>query len=275
MPTEPERPERAPAVTVARRLFAFPCGHERFDAAVLDAFDERVGSQIQIPYFLFVVEHDDAIVLFDTGVHPDLAIDPRRRLGDDADKWQISVSEHELADRLLATIGVRASAVTHVVLSHLHYDHAGGLCVFPDARLVVQRTELDYARRPPVFQQDLYDQRDFELPGEWQLLDGECDLLGDGAIVLFPTPGHTAGHQSMQVRLSGGDLILAADAAYTPKHLASRRLPTGSLVWRSDAAVDSYEELERRIDATHAGLICSHDPDYRLSVRVAPDRHYS
>lgn len=259
----------------ASRLLAFPCGRERFDAAVFDAFDPRVGTPIDIPYFFFLIDHPDALILFDTGVHADLARDPARRLGPDAAKWDLRVTEDEIAERLLAGAGVACGDVTHVALSHLHYDHAGGLSQFPDARIVVQRAELEFARDPPVFQRDIYVADDFELPLDWQLVDGTCDLLGDGSIVLFPTPGHTAGHQSMHVHLAGGDVLLVADAAYTPEKLATHTLPTGALVWRSDAAVASHLAITDRAVRTGAEVVCSHDPDYRERVRIAPTDWYT
>ena len=60
-------------------------------------------------------------------------------------------------------------------------------------------------------------------------VDGEHDVFGDGSVVLLPTPGHTAGHQSLWIRpKTGTQFVLTADACYTQKHLEKTILPTNA-----------------------------------------------
>jgi N-acyl homoserine lactone hydrolase len=257
------------------RLYAFHCGGERSDIAAFDPFDPQVGTKIDIPYFCYLIQHERGNVLFDTGAHPSLATNPRDRLGDEADNWEISMAPDDGVVDKLATVGLAATDITHVLQSHLHYDHAGGVGFFSHAPVYVQRQELSFAYAPPVYQAGLYLKADFDLPGvRWHELDGEHDVFGDGRLVLVPTPGHSAGHQSLVVRLQDSTVILLADAAYLVEKMRARALPAGAMVWSPDHMVASWEkleQLERDLDAT---LIATHDLRFRERVRVAPNEWY-
>lgn len=89
---------------------------------------------------------------------------------------------------------------------------------------------------------------------------------------MFATPGHTAGHQSVLVRLDGGNVILMADSHYLISKMRERLLP--AVVWNADAMVASWhkiEELEQRESAT---LVCTHEIDFESTTRVGPDAWY-
>jgi N-acyl homoserine lactone hydrolase len=257
------------------RLYAFHAGGERADMASFDPFDPTVGTTIDIPYFFYLIQHERGNVLFDTGAHPSLATDPRARLGDEADNWEIVMSPEDGATARLATLGVDPSDVTHVVQSHLHYDHAGGLCFFPHAPVYVQRDELRFAYSPPVYQAGIYLKADFDLPDvRWHELDGEHDIFGDGKLVIVPTPGHCAGHQSLIVRLESQTVILVADAMYLVEKMRERALPAGAMVWSPDHMVASWEKIERLEAELDASLIATHDLKFRERIRMAPDAWY-
>jgi N-acyl homoserine lactone hydrolase len=257
------------------KLYAFHAGGERADMAAFDPFDPAVGTKIDIPYFFYLIQHERGNVLFDSGAHPLLATDPRERLGDEADNWEIVMSPDDGAADRLATVGLDASDITHVVQSHLHYDHAGGLCFFTHAPVYVQRDELAFAYAPPVYQAGLYLRADFDLPDvRWQELDGEHDIFGDGRLVVVPTPGHSAGHQSLIVRLESQTVILVADAAYLVEKMRERALPAGAMVWSPDHMVASWEKLERLERELDAALIPTHDLKFKERIRMAPGESY-
>ena len=216
------------------------------------------------PYTLFLVEHPDGRVVFDTGLHP---------------KWKaaggerrIEVGEDDDVVSLLAAAGVRADEVEHVVASHLHYDHSGGLQFFPRASIWVQAAELRFARDPAVYQRELYDHEDFDHSLGWRELHGGHDVFGDGSVTILPTPGHTPGHQSLCVELPSGLHVLAADASYLESAMRARRLP--GVVWNPDAMVASWEALEALERERGARLIFSHDLDFRTAMPLAPEAWY-
>jgi N-acyl homoserine lactone hydrolase len=240
--------------------------------AVFDPFDAEVGTKVLSPYFFYLISHPEGAVLVDSGLHPALRGDPHTRLGDTAETFYAIMDETDDVVSKLALIGLKPEDVRHIVVSHLHFDHAGGLEFFPHATVYVQGAELAFAREPPVYQRGLYVAADFEPVRHWRELDGELDLFADGRIVMFPTPGHTAGHQSVLVRLAGANLILMADAHYLIEKMRARLLP--AVVWNPDAMVASWHTIETLARRESATLICTHEIDFESSTRLGPDGWY-
>jgi glyoxylase-like metal-dependent hydrolase (beta-lactamase superfamily II) len=134
----------------------------------------------------------------------------------------------------LREVGLGPEAIDTVVMSHLHFDHSGGTTrrtasgglepVFPRARHVVQRQEWQDATRPHERNRASYLAENIEplsAPGLLQLVDGEVEVAP--GITVIPTPGHTAGHQSVLVGERGGPRVLfLGDVVPTTVHL---RLP--------------------------------------------------
>jgi N-acyl homoserine lactone hydrolase len=256
------------------RLFAFNVGVELVDLANFDPGHPDVGTKVLTPYFFYLVEHPSGPVVFDTGAHPRYVGGYHPDMGLVHDGPRIFMRPGEDVVSRLASVGVDAADVRHVALSHLHVDHAGGVEFFPNATFHVQRRELRAAHWPAVYQRDFYLRGDFDFPEyDWHELDGDHDLFGDGRVLLFATPGHSEGHQSMLVRLDGGAVILVADAAYSPRNLDERRLP--GILWSPDAMVASWERIEQLRDAEGARLIFTHDLDWETSTRLGPEAWYT
>jgi len=142
----------------------------------------------------------------------------------------------------LAQLDLEPADISHVVISHVLFDHAGGLRFFPHARVIVQVSELRFAHWPAVYQRELYDRDDFDHELQWVEVDGDHDVFGDGAIVTTPTPGHTPGHQEAVVQLASGVHVLVGDTHYLQTKMRERRLP--GVLWSPDAMVPSWHKLE-------------------------------
>ena len=243
-----------------RRLFVLCCGGERTRRALLDPWDTRASDPLEIPYYCYLLEHHDALVMVDCGPSPELVGDPDGALGAQSSLSELLLSPGDDVATRISQVGFSAAEVTHVVLTHLHYDHCGGLGLLPGAEVHLQAAERAFAGDPPSYQAAAY------LPGDWAGVEpprwreatGEVDVLGDGSIVAFPTPGHTPGHQSVQVDLAGETVILLGDAAYHPGAMAERRLP--GYLWSPDALVGSWKQIEARRDRHGAHLLFSHFP---------------
>jgi glyoxylase-like metal-dependent hydrolase (beta-lactamase superfamily II) len=253
----------------AARVHAFHCGGDYSGIGIYDPLDPDAARIVYGPYFFFLVEHPRGRVLFDTGMHPKWKGSRRRA---DGTGTGIEVGEQDDVVSKLALVGVAPEDIEHVVVSHLHYDHAGGLQFFSGARVYVQEAELQFAYRPAVYQRELYDRDDFDHGLSWYELDGSHDLFGDGAVRILPTPGHTPGHQSLCVELPGGLHVLAADASYLEEKMRRRRLP--GVVWNPDEMVRSWRTLEELERARAARLIFTHDLDFRESKPLAPGAWY-
>lgn len=252
------------APATALRVLAFHCGGDWSPMGIYDPLDPDGARLVYGPYLLFLVEHARGRVLFDTGMHPKWkTAGPARR---------IQVSQNDDVVSVLATARVRPDEIEHVVASHLHYDHAGGLQFFPGAAVWVQSAELRFAYAPAAYQRELYDRDDFDHRLRWQELDGGHDLFGDGAVTILPTPGHTPGHQSLRVELPSGPHVLAADASYLDGAMRARHLP--GVVWNPDAMVASWKMLEALERDLGARLIFTHDLDFRTTKRLAPQAWY-
>ncbi|MFN9773117.1 MAG: N-acyl homoserine lactonase family protein [Burkholderiales bacterium] len=215
---------------------------------------------ISVPVACWLVEHPRGRLVFDTGLHPDTAADPRGRLGARrAGRFAVGSPPGDDALASLARLGLGADDVTHVVNSHLHFDHCGCNRCFRRARVLVQRAELDAMRAARAAGAD--------DPGEWddparppETGDGEHDVFGDGTVVAVPTPGHTPGHQSLRVRLgSGRVVVLVGDAIYTARHLDDDALPPPAAVWHAPTMTDSMARLRAMRDRDGATLLYSHD----------------
>jgi N-acyl homoserine lactone hydrolase len=147
------------------------------------------------PCLGYVIAHPDAVVVVDTGMgsHPDVDAHyrPRRRA---------------LAEAL-ATADVSVADVQRVVNCHLHFDHCGGNPQLGGRPIFTQRVELEAATREPHYTLPAL----VDAPGlSYELLDGEAEILRD--VFVVPTPGHTAGHQSVVVRRSDGTVIIAGQS---------------------------------------------------------------
>lgn len=254
------------------KVFAFKCGIEHVTRSFLDPFDADPGLGVDIPYFFFLVEHPSGYLLFDTGVNPAVRTDAEARLGPGASAIDMHLREDDAITNQLASIGVAPSDIAHVAHSHLHFDHAGGIEFFPGAKFYVQRPELPFAWWPPIYYRSAYARADFDHDVRWKELDGEHDVFRDGRVILFPTPGHTPGHQSLLVALEGKSVILLGDAAFDPRKMRERALP--GQMWSPDALLRSWERIEEFQERYDAELIVTHNVLYEQETRVAPHAWY-
>ncbi len=193
----------------------------------------------EIPVQAFLVEHPGAgLVLVDTGFHAAVAVDPRQgmgRLGGLVFK-DLRMETEQAVPGQLRERGLDPNDVGTVVLTHLHADHASGIAQFPDATFVLSSAEWEAAAGGGAT--DGYIKRQFDHAFDYRLLDFESeatdsfasfgrsiDLFGDGSMRIVFTPGHTAGHCSVILRLAERDVLLTSDAAYTQRTLAETVLP--------------------------------------------------
>jgi len=206
----------------------------------------------RIPVPAYVIETGKERILVDTGLHPAVAEDPAAHYGA-AEALAVFNFEQEasVADQL------DLSTVTRVVLTHLHFDHAGGLALLPSSvPVVLQRREWEAAHDEAAVQRNFFLPPDYAtVDDQVVLVDGDHDLLGDGSIQLLLTPGHTAGHQSVLV---GERLVLGGDVVHYASGLDDHRFP----VFADDFAAQAAS-ADRLRELRDAGVVVrpGHDPD--------------
>jgi glyoxylase-like metal-dependent hydrolase (beta-lactamase superfamily II) len=184
------------------RLFGCVCGQFHSDGTGLGMPAGRVA----VPVPFYVIEHPEGVTLFDCGLHANVADaddDYRKRL--QAGGADVSFGPEETVARHLERLDIDPDRVRYVVVSHLHFDHAGGLHQVPNATLVVQQREWEAGFDSEIAARYFLPRRYFDLGHKVQLVDGEHDLFGDGSVVCLPSYGHTPGHQSLRVRSAEGD----------------------------------------------------------------------
>ncbi|RSV18703.1 MBL fold metallo-hydrolase [Sphingomonas sp. ABOLH] len=229
------------------------------------------------------------LVLVDTGyglrdvAHAHARPDPRITL-----PWRmllnIRLREEETAIRQIEALGFRAQDVRHIVLTHLDFDHAGGLEDFPHATVHVMQREYDDATRPKtgIVARNRWRTRQFDdvrhwrgygAPGEpWFGFDAVRDLDGlPSDILLVPLPGHSWGHAGVAVRGDDGRWLLHAGDAYFYRgemRRARRRCTPGLRAYQrlmqadADRRMANQERL-RALSVDQRGdfsIVCAHDP---------------
>lgn len=208
-------------------------------------------SRARYPIPAYVIEAGDERILVDTGLHPAAAEDAQAHYGEGTLPLFELDQDRSIADQ------VDLSSITRVVLTHLHFDHAGGAPLLPDSvPVVLQRAEWEATRDPEAVERNFFMAADYEgIAGQLVLVDGDHNLLGDGSVRLISTPGHTPGHQAVQV---GDGLVIAGDAVHYAGTLDDRRLPVFADDFGEQA--ESLDRLARLRDAG-AEVLPGHDPD--------------
>ena len=261
-------PMRCGEVLLPPRAIDRPAGRLSQPRAMLGARRSRWG---WVPVPVFLVEHPTAgPLLIDTGFHASVQDTARTSLGR-RQAWVLPARQAagESAPEQLRARGVEPAEIGVVVMTHLHNDHASGAVQFPQATFVVTSAEWDAACAggfPEGYRHAHYDH-----PFDWRTVDHDApeavphagferslDLLGDGSVRLVSTPGHTLGHQSIVLRLRGGELLLTGDAAYTRRTIDEQLVPIFfadvPLYERSLAQIGDY--VKQRPNAV---VIAGHD----------------
>lgn len=228
----------------------------RLEASLSIITGEDATATLPIPSWL--VDHPNGLLLFDTGLHPDLQRSTER-IGQAARSFTPDYRPGEELSARLTAAGVRPSDITHIVFSHLHFDHVGGTAEIPNARLIVQSDEWAAGNDPRLIEKGIYLPDDYVLGHDVQTITGLHDVFGDGSVVCVPTPGHTVGHQSLRVELESGPVVLTGDCIYFDRMLAEMQVP--AFGYDTDQQRDSMLELRRLRDEEGCRLLYGHDVD--------------
>jgi N-acyl homoserine lactone hydrolase len=226
-------------------------------------FLEGEQGELEVPIPSYLIKHPKGVVLFDSGLEEGLSSPSesvvKATLGPLAPFVRTRFKQGEDVAGRLEVLEVDPERIDYLINSHLHMDHCGGNALIRNARLVVQRQEWACACTPEFQAGGAYVQRHFDLGHDRIEVEGEYDLFGDGSVVCIPTPGHTPGHQSLRVKLEGGDVVLTSDACYMRESLEQMRLPDPMVVGDREQSLQTLRTL-RQLQQSGAHLLFGHDP---------------
>ncbi len=220
----------------------------------------RKSELIRIPIVAFLIEHPGVgPILIDTGFHRAIAeggAERNRNLGPlKLLARNVRMDPAQAAAAQLRARGVDPADLRLIVMTHLHFDHASALAEFPGATVLVSQGEWRAARaRGPALHGYSTAQLDPAL--EYRTLDLHAppaqphgpfaralDLFGDGSLMLLDTPGHSAGHLAVLLRLREREALIAGDSIYTIATLREGKRP-----WRLENSKD-FEDSVRALQA--------------------------
>ena len=205
---------------------------------------------VDFTYSFWVLVRATGVVLIDTGFGEEVA----RRRGIDYRRRPVDA---------LAAIGVSPADVSDVVLTHLHFDHAGGLRDLPGARIHVQRADVAFYTGPAmrfplcagaVEKDDLAALAAADDEGRLHLLDGD-EVLFDG-VAVHHVGGHTPGSQIVDVTVPRGRVVLASDVAHLYDNL-ERRVPF-PVLHDLPSCCEAFETVDR-LAAEGTVVVPGHD----------------
>ncbi len=253
--------------TSVKRLYVFDGGSLNVDQDRMRFSHRKAERWMTVPIPFYLIQTEEYNILFDTGCDPDVVKDPLGTWGSLAKVFVPNITAINHPVRRLAEVGLRPEQITHVVLSHLHFDHAGGLRFFPQAKIILQKAEFRYAQYPDAYSGG-YFAKEFSGSGiQWEIIDGDQVLLPGVTLVL--TNGHSPGHQSLVVDLpSGKTIILAADALNLQENIDRELVAPGS--WNYSLAYHSIRRIKVIAERNQGSLLPSHDLGIWQSLTKAP-----
>ncbi len=231
----------------------------------------------KMPINVFVIEHANGLVLFDTGQDRAVMTDP--------DYWpegitgafmrnlfRFDIGLDETLSRQLKKLGYSTADVSKAVFSHLHMDHTGSIGEISHADLIVSNEAWDHMLGPHPEREGVF-RRHIDLPGaKWRQIDFKPpddpllasfeyahDLMGDGSMVLLPTPGHGAGSISMLVRQDNAPpLLLIGDLTYRMEFMERFQFPGTGDKNKLRASFEKVLALKKKMP--DLVILASHDP---------------
>ncbi len=274
---------KLPPPSVSVRLALIKTATAKSLEALVYSGGNRWGA-FELSHSAILIEHPEGKILFDTGLGVDaqpqfesIPLWPRVLLGYEG---------HNAALPQLSEQGISASDIKHIILSHMHWDHASGIEDFPSAQVWATDEELQSAREigdsdsafiPSQFDDPAIHWQSVKFDGgPYGVFDSSFDMFDDGTIVLVPLAGHTSGGLGMFVNLSSGARYLfIGDTTWAKEgfeHPAHRH-------WLAAGIVDhDLEHLHRSITRVHLAakadselvVIPTHDMRIQQSLGFFP-----
>lgn len=212
---------------------------------------------IAMMVWLLVDPASERRVLVDAGFYRDSLVQ----------RWK--VRDFVRPSSALARSGFRAEEVTDIIITHMHWDHAGGVDLFPNARVWIQKEEFEYYStgegrgRGGVDPIDVAFLTDLQRQGRLDLIDGDAREILPG-ITVYTGGRHTYASQYVGVSIGSGTAVIASDNLYLYENL-EKRVPIAQTL---DAASNlRAQERMLQIASDPRLIVPGHDPQVFVRFR--------
>lgn len=229
----------------------------RYDKSI-STFNRGAGQMIDAPILAYLIETKNGRILYDVGCdyHKISNESTRAKYYNPALGFAApTMLQSQRLPNQLARMGLSITDIDLIFISHLHFDHAGGLCDCGQIDVHIQADELANAS----LNDDLaYFDNEIIQQTNWQVKTGEYDLCN--GVRAIASPGHTAGHMSLLIEMPiGAPIILAGNAADLTENIIEEIAPGNCWQNNTDLAVSSIRKLKAMAHAEKATLWPNHD----------------
>lgn len=255
------------------RLYVLDGGVLESDPTRYQLTKEDVGTT-QLSIASYLVVHPRGVLLWDTAAVPDAEWTPTG----DAVVHRLTLDNGQARQvTLRASLGSQLSAagfaprdVTHLALSHYHWDHTANANQFAAATWLVRAVERDamLSGSGGTVRPQLY--AGLKASRVVLLSQDEHDVFGDGTVVIKSAPGHTPGHQVLYLKLPRtGGVVLSGDLYHYAQERTLNRMPPGEA--SAGLTGQSRGTLEAFLQRTGAQLWIQHDLPAHQRLRLSPE----
>jgi N-acyl homoserine lactone hydrolase len=254
------------------RIYVFDGGVLASETARYRLTDADV-QEISLSVASFLVVHPRGVLMWDAGAVADhergggVGFEQRLVRRDGAERF---VKLAPTLQSQLASAGYKPSDVTHLALSHYHWDHTADANLFAGATWLVAKPEHDAmfsadppgGSRPETFSA-------LKNSKTVIITENEHDVFGDGTVIIKRAAGHTEGHSVLFVKLAKtGPVVLSGDLYHYPAERTLGRLPTFEV--SEEQTKNSRADVEAFLKRTGAQLWIQHDLAAFRKLKLAP-----
>jgi N-acyl homoserine lactone hydrolase len=191
-------------------------GFIKVDAGIHVTYGRNLGQKIFIPSTTWLIEGGRELILVDTGM-------AATKMADWHHPGSYQPEGMDIGNQLIK-LKIAPEDIKKVIFTHLHWDHCYNMNIFSKAEFIVNKMELDFALNPipPYYKSYEYPELGIKPPFavvDFTVVQGEQEITP--GIVVFPTPGHSPGHQSVEVKTADGNYVIAGDAVFAEANLQS------------------------------------------------------
>lgn len=227
---------------------------------------------VAVPTLTFVIDHPEGKIIYDNTCHPEGMKGRWPQFIRDSFPWYHK--EEELLPNRLEKIGLTPADIQHVIISHLHMDHAGNLDLFKHAKIYVHKTELEQA----FYQTNVlpegstaYVKSDFSIPGlQYVPVTGDMELFEGVEVIALE--GHTPGILGLVLHLEKtGTILCPSDAIYSRENYGPPPKPPG-IIYDTLGFFRTVEKVRKIQQRYKAQMFYAHDMDqFKNEYRLAPE----